>query len=388
MRIALATESYYPNIDGGAIMEHRLALAMAGKGHEVFIFAPSTRGYKSYVEEDGPTKIFRQRSLPLIVYKEYNFSPFPLSDIELRMREIKPDILHVHNPYGIGISAVAAARGLDIPIIGTNHLMPENFFNAIRWTRPLYRLLKEVGWKVLVSFYNLCDIVTSPTETAVRLLVNHGLRKKALAISNGVDVKRFNPSNDGSHLKRMLGIPSSAKVVLYTGRLSGEKKVDVLIRAAKIVLERVEDVYFVIGGRGREMEYLISLSRRLGIYDRIRFPGYIPDPDLPSLYAMADVFAMPSDAELQSIVTLEAMASGLPVVAADAWALPEIVHHGENGFLFAPNNSEEMARWILELLEDPSLRRRMGIKGREIAERHEFSKVVDEFEKAYMLIAR
>ena len=117
--------------------------------------------------------------------------------------------------------------------------------------------------------------------------------------------------------------------------------------------------------------------------DRVSFLGFIPDKDLAPLYRLADVFAIPSEAELQSLATMEAMACGQPVVAADAYALSELVHHNINGFLFQRGNSEEMAQYLDLLVADQELRRKMGSNSLEIIARHDRTKVLDQWEALY-----
>jgi glycosyltransferase involved in cell wall biosynthesis len=121
--------------------------------------------------------------------------------------------------------------------------------------------------------------------------------------------------------------------------------------------------------------------------DRISFLGFIPDKDLAPLYRLADVFAIPSEAELQSLATMEAMACGLPVVAADAYALPELVHHDINGFLFQRGNSEEMAQFLDVLVIDKELRKQMGSKSLEIIANHDRTQVLDQWEALYLRLS-
>ncbi len=121
----------------------------------------------------------------------------------------------------------------------------------------------------------------------------------------------------------------------------------------------------------------------LNLTDRVSFLGFIHDKDLAPLYRLADVFAIPSEAELQSLATMEAMACGLPVVAADAYALPELVHHEINGFLFQRGNSEEMAHYLDLLVSDKGLRKLMGANSLEIIANHDRTQVLDQWEALY-----
>jgi glycosyltransferase involved in cell wall biosynthesis len=171
-------------------------------------------------------------------------------------------------------------------------------------------------------------------------------------------------------------------VVLYSGRLGGEKSLDVLLRAFAIVAKKTR-ASLVLSGSGPDAGILKDLAGQLGISRITHFVGFVPDNDFPSLYGIASMFAIPSTAELQSIVTLEALASGLPVVAADSNALPELVHHGKNGFLHKPFDPPGMAVFLERLLRNPSLRARMGAESLRIVAKHDYPQVFKTFEKLY-----
>ncbi len=382
MKILIATESYYPDLAGGAVMQHNLALDLARAGHEVAVLAPSSTG-KHLVEEDRGTTVFRLSSFTFPLYKEFKITFFPYRTIKKIIYQFKPEIIHIHNPFGIGMSTLYIARKEGIPIVATNHLMPENLFMAVAKTRFLYGILKNLGWFFIVWFHNKTDFVTSPTQTAVDLLIEHGLKVKALPVSNGVDLRCFNPKSNGDHLRQKFNIPNKP-IVLYTGRMSGEKSLDILAKAIPLVRQKV-DAHFVFAGTGREKKNLQGLIAKLGMSPHVTFVGYLQKKDFPNIYRInpAQLFAIPSTAELQSIVTMEALASGLPVVAADAGALPELVHHQENGLLFPPGDPVQCAQGIIRILTDPKLREKMGQKSLEVIRPHSFERSLKKFQAIY-----
>lgn len=382
MRLLLASESYYPNVDGGAVAERQLALRMAARGHDVAVIAPSFRGLRGDREQDGGTVIHRAPAVRFAPYPEYRMSVLPGRFVRRVIARFRPDVVHVHNPYPIGLAAAREARRRGIPLVGTNHLMPENFFLTLPWAQALHRPLARAGWRLLTAFYGRCAMVIAPSRTAVGLLRRHGLRAPARAVSNGVDLGRFRPGPDDGLLRRVFGLPSTAPVVLYTGRLGGEKSLHVLLRAFA-GLDRRKAAHLVLSGTGPDGARLRSLASALGIAARTRFVGFVPDRDLPALYRLAAVFVIPSTAELQSIVTLEAMASGLPVAAADSHALPELVRPGRNGVLFPPGDPHALGAALRRLLADPSARRRMGRASRRLVAPHDYGRVIGEFERLY-----
>src|SRR6266700_7631603 len=145
--------------------------------------------------------------------------------------------------------------------------------------------------------------------------------------------------------------------------------------------------HIAIVGSGPAEAELRAQAGQLRLDDRVTFLGFIGDADLVALYSLVDVFGIPSEADLQSITTMEAMACGLPVVAADAYALPELVHHGENGFLFQPGNSVELAGYLDLLLADPGQRARMGAKSLEIIAAHDRVQVLARWDTLYRRLA-
>jgi len=171
-------------------------------------------------------------------------------------------------------------------------------------------------------------------------------------------------------------------VLLYVGRLDKEKRIDVILRSLPNVL-RVSSVHLVLAGIGREKQQLEQSTRKLGIQEAVTFTGFIPDRDLQNIYRIADLFVIAGIAELQSIVTMEAMASGLPVVAVNAMALPELVHDGENGYLFAAGDSQMLADKVTAILGDQTMRAQMSRRSLDIIKDHDINRVVEKYESIY-----
>ena len=171
---------------------------------------------------------------------------------------------------------------------------------------------------------------------------------------------------------------------MSVGRLSPEKRLDLLLDAASRLTVRAQ---VVIAGTGPAEAALKKAASRLGLAGQVSFLGHVPDADLPGLYQLADVFAISSQAELQSLVTMEAMATGLPVVAADACALHELVRHGSNGFLFRPGQSADLARCLDVLTAAPQLRHAMGEQSLRIIAEHDREDALTEWESLYARLA-
>jgi glycosyltransferase involved in cell wall biosynthesis len=233
-----------------------------------------------------------------------------------------------------------------------------------------------------VRVFEQLDFVTTPTKTAAALLTKAGLRKEVVPISCGIDLERFKPTNDGAYLRRRFAIPSDKQVLLYVGRLDKEKRIDMILRALPQI-SRVTSVHLVLAGIGKEKRNLEELAGELGIKQAVTFTGFVPDEDLPNIYGVADLFVTAGIAELQSIVTMEAMASGLPVIAVNAMALPELVHDGENGYLFSDGDSQMLAQKAIAILSDQGMRAEMSRRSLGIIQDHDISKTIEKYESIY-----
>jgi glycosyltransferase involved in cell wall biosynthesis len=381
MKIILATESYYPNIDGGAIAQHRLVQELIKKGHKVYVIAPNYKFINSNENEKG-SKIYRSRGvvLPLYMNSKYHFSPFPLFFVKSIIKEINPDIINVCSPYPISISAVLYAKKFNTPIVGSIHILPENMLSPFIG-RKYYNFLRKNSWKYLINFYNFVDHATIPTKTGAKMYIKRGLKTDLIPISNGVDTDLFNPRNNGKYLRDKFDLPDK-KLVLYTGRICAEKNLDVLIKSIPSVIEKIDCHFLFCGSGGTYKEKMKKLVEKLGVSDYTTFIDFLDWEDYPNIYNIADVFVMPAEAELQSIVTMEAIASGLPVIVVNNGAVPELANKN-NGFLFKPKNFHDLSSSIIRILSNDQLRKKMGKNSLLLAKKHSMNYVAEQFEKVY-----
>jgi len=381
MKILLATESYYPNIDGGAIAQYNLVNELIKHGHEICVVAPGN-SLRNKIEKENGVKIYRTRAvkLPLYMRSRYFFSPFPLFKIGKIIKQFKPDIVHICSPYPVSISAMLWARKYNIPVIGSIHILPENMISPF-FRLENYKVFKRYSWQYLVYFFNLVDWVTAPTKTGADMYIDKGLKKNITPISNGLKTEIFSPSNNGEYLRKKFNLPKK-DIILCSGRINEEKNLDVLIKAIPHVVKKVDAHFLICGEGGDYKQDLIDLAKNLNIDKYTTFTGFLDWEDYPNIYSIADVFAMPAESELQSIVTMEAVASGLPVVVVKKGALPELASM-ENGLVFEPKNSKQMADCIVKIIKDESLKKSMGLKSLELIKKHSMSSVVNQYEKLY-----
>lgn len=382
MKILIAADTYYPNIDGASYFTQRLAKGLADRGHTILVVAPGRELRSGYSTHNG-VRMFGVRAVPIFFHKDYKFSlPFFLKSL-LRpiVKNFNPDVVHIQGHFFVERAVMRVVQELGIPVIGTNHFMPGNLLPFAHLPASLEEKMKRYMWNDFLSVFRGLPIVTAPTRTATSILKDIGLPQEALPISCGMNLKNFSASHDGSYLKKKYNLPDKP-LLLSVCRLATEKNVDWIIKAAAITMKRTP-LHVVIAGNGMERGRLEALVDDLGIRNNVTFLGYVTDEDLPYLYPLATTFVMAGTEELQSLVTMEAMASGLPVIAVNALALPELVHHDENGFLFESGDVASLAEYMYRIFSDPALRQKMSEESTRRIQAHDIAKTMVQFEKLY-----
>lgn len=379
MRIMIVTDQYPPMVGGVPTATHGLAVDFVERGHQVWVVAPSYSPRDARrLEQD--VRVYRFSSFEWPTYKDLRIPFLPFLPIRNLIKKSDPDIIHIHSPIVLGNIAQILAGGLRKPVVATNHYLPINMARSLS-TDPLFsKPFNDVTYSYLVYFCNRCEYVTAPTRTALNLLYEHGLHAPAKAISNGIDLRKYTPGSCNPEVLRRFGLPTDRPIIIHVNRLSEEKRINVLLDA---VPKLEKPAHIALVGTGPMEAELREQVEHLHIADRVSFLGFVPDDDLLELRRSSAIFTIPSEADLQSLATLEAMACGLPVVAADAYALPELAHHEENGFVFQPGNSTELAHYLDILLQDQDLRTRMGQESLKIVAAHDRSKVLNEWEELY-----
>lgn len=387
MNVLIANDTYPPDINGSAYFTRRLAEGLAQRGHEVHVMAAST-GRRTEVATRGGVVEHRMRSVPVPFHGGFRFSPAPLlyRRVLAEMRSVRPDVVHAQGHFFIGRAAIRAAKELGVPVVATNHFMPDNLSLYLRLPRAAEEVVKRWAWRDFAGVFGRADVVTAPTPFAARLAEEQGLRGPVLTVSNGMDLSRFSPDNEGDAFKRRYNV-GDGPTFAYVGRLDAEKRVDELVRALPRVRRSV-DAQLVVVGDGHERRRLVDLAAEEGVGDHVVFTGFVGDDELPGAYAATDVFANAGIAELQSLVTLEAMATGKPVVAANAGALPLLVRDGENGRLFEPGDVEGIAARLTLVLSDADVRAEMGRESLRLVAGHGIGETLAAFEELYETVTR
>jgi 1,2-diacylglycerol 3-alpha-glucosyltransferase len=380
MRVLFAGQSYYRKDNGQAVFMIRLAEGLVRAGHEVMALAPSIRGV---AQREVLRGVIVQTVPALHLGHNLNVTAFSDGWVEETIAEFDPDIIHIQDHLFLNRTVLRVARQRSIPIVGTNHFLPANWSNNMYIPRSVQGVVHKAMWKDMLQVFNQLDAATTPTETAVAILRKQDIRIPVKAISCGVDQEEFfpQPSLERNSIRRHFQLALDKPVLLYVGRVDREKGLDYLVEAAALL--PLLSFQIAIAGKGMYRDTLIEMVHELDIEDRVTFPGYIDSDDLPLLLNSVDAFVMPSSAELQSIATLEAMSCAKPILAANARALPELVEHGVNGFLFNPQNAESLAASISLFLSQPERWQEIGQASLQRARPHQLGLTVTRYIEWY-----
>jgi len=275
-------------------------------------------------------------------------SPF----VDQLLPALKLDVIHTHHPVLLGQTAAGKAEALGLPLIFTFHTQYQEYTHYFPLPQEAFQeFLKDAVQNWLMDFMGKCHHIIVPSESMKETLVrDYGLRDRYTVIPTGIDLELYRRAG-GKALRSKLGWQKD-KVLVSSGRLAQEKNWGTLFKAAKKVHAKHPGMRFVLIGDGGERESLQNLASDLGIADRVIFTGEVPFSEVVRYLKAADVFAFASVTETQGLVTMEALAAGLPVVAVDASGTRDIVEDGEQGYL-VPNDADALADSIIRMFDSP-----------------------------------
>jgi glycosyltransferase involved in cell wall biosynthesis len=356
LHIAHFTNFYLPVVNGVVRSVESFRAALTRQGHNVFVFAQSDGDY-----EDKAPFIFRYPSLTLHTKVEVPavipVSPF----VDQLLPSLKLDVLHTHHPVLLGQAAANKAKELDLPLVFTFHTQYREYTHYFPLPQEVIQdFIKDTVQSWLMDFMRKCQHIVIPSESMKDVLTrDYGLQDRYTVIPTGIDLEPYQ-SADGKELRASKNWQDD-KVMISIGRLAPEKNWDTLLRAAAKVYQAHPDLRMVVIGYGPEEAALQSLAAELGISERVTFTGKLPFSEVTSYLKAADLFGFASVTETQGLVTMEAMAAGLPVVAVDASGTRDIVDNGQQGFL-VPNDADALAVSIKQLIETPEKMRRFSMQ--------------------------
>lgn len=380
MNIAFFTNYYHPVVNGVVRSVASFRNALTKQGHNVFVFAQSDGEYR-----DEEQFIFRYPSLTLPLRAEIP-AVIPISScVDQLIPSLKLDIVHAHHPILLGQTAVSKAAEHNLPLVFTFHTKYWDYTHYVPFSQEVIQeFIKNAVHIWLKSFMSKCQHIIVPSESMKEILVkDYGLESGYSVIPTGTELEPYRYA-DGRSLRQSKGWQDD-KVIVSIGRLGAEKNWETLLRAVAQVCPVHPEVRLVLIGDGPDKQSLEALVTELGIAERVTFTGALPFSEVPAYLKAADLFSFASVTETQGLVTIEAMAAGLPVVAVDATGTRDIVDNGEQGLL-VENDPAALASAINEVLSDPKRMKRFGAnalkKSRMFDMNHLAKQVVQVYEQA------
>jgi 1,2-diacylglycerol 3-alpha-glucosyltransferase len=387
MHILILSHGYPPTISGVSLVVQKVAREMVKRGHDVTVVTASDRG-EAYHDEDQGVKLRRVHSIPNPFWTE---GPLPvLSYRELKeiIAEVQPDIVNTHEAALLSWQLYRLEHEKTaIPEVLTCHFLPGFVQYYVHVGKRIEKIIEDMAWEYTIRMINAFDHVVFPTQTQREAFIQEGLKAPSTVISNGLNTRKYRPDHhNDDHVETRYSLPSGPRI-LFVGRIAKDKKIDILITALAQIKE-THEAHLILVGRGDDRERLERLTTNAGIQDRVHFLGFVPEEDLPAIYRHSDIFAIASDVEVQSIPTLQAAATGLPIVAADAAALPELVHDNQNGFLVPPGKPESFAEAFQKILDHQEKIPHFAQASLAIGQQHSDDQTFQDYEALYQEIGR
>ena len=360
MKIAFFCDSYLPTTNGVATSARTTAQELRSRGHRVVIFAPRFQGF----EDDDPDVVrfaaghwFKARDFPVA----WPFASRVAPRTAMRFRRERFDVVHAHSPFVLGNLGASWARFHFLPLVWTFHTLYHHY--AHYSITPPQASRAYILWRVR-RMLEKCDRVIAPSNSVERVIQKLSPGAPTQVLPTGVDVARFSGGNRES-TRQKLGLSRGEIALLYVGRLAPEKNLAFLLRAVAPVLKNHAAKLVLVGG-GSSMDSLQEGANKLGIADKVLFPGFVEPAQMPDYYAASDIFTFASRTETQGLSIAEALCAGLPAVVVNAMGAAEAVEPDGDGFLVPPQEAR-FRDAVTQLVVDETLRRAMSLRARERA---------------------
>ena len=374
LNIAIFTNAYKPIISGVVNCIDLMRKNLQKKGHNVYIFAPNFQDYEDPKDEH----VFRYPSLNLTNKVKF---PIPLPfypKAEKFLSETPIDIIHCHHPFILGEEGVKWATKLNVPLFFTFHTQYEMYSHYI----PLPQdFVKSVSKSVVSSFTKKCSVIITPGTAIVDLIKkDYGINKNVIYMRNSIELDDFkNPNRQ--KVREKYGIKENEKLLIYGGRMAPEKNIPFMLDSFKKISEKNPSKLLIVG-EGSEIENLKQYAKDHGLENKAIFTGRVEYKEIPNYYGASDLFIMTSKTEVKPLALLEAMATGLPIIAVSACGASDTIQDGINGYLTS-ENIDEFANKVLEVINDNEKLKRMSEESLKIADSYSADKMTDKLIELY-----
>ena len=361
-RIALFTGAYNHIADGVSLTLNRLVGYLERQNTPVRVFAPTVK--QPALQHRGT--LVPAPSFPIPGRGEYRVTTGLSNSIRRELDRFQPTVVHIATPDVLGYQAMKWAKANDIPVVSSYHT---HFSSYLKYYK--LGILENRLWNYLRWFYGECEQVYVPSQSMADVLAGHGIKKNIMLWQRGIETQRFHPDHRDMEWRRAHGFGDDEVVISFISRLVWEKGLDVYADVLEGLRQRGIPFRGLVVGEGPARE---ALQKRLP--DTL-FLGHQSGEDLAKAYAASDIFLFPSETETFGNVTLEAMASGVPTVCADATGSRSLVADGVTGYLAQPQNTAEFLEHVQQLAVNAPKRRYMGHQARERAMAYDWDIILD-----------
>lgn len=374
LRISLVTETYYPQVNGVSRTLERLVKHCTARGDRIQLLMPR-------YEEDENSRLpavekVTWGAVHLPFYKEVGIPLVRTGMVRQALARFRPDLVHIATEGTLGLAALRACRSLELPVVSSYHTNFSDFLKSYRAS-----ILEPVCWRYLRWFHNRTLATFCPTPSTQRVLEEQRFRNIGIW-GRGVDSHRFNPAKRDPALREKYGIGPDQKLLLYVGRVAGEKNLGLLMDAWRAVPSR-DDCRLLIVGDGPLRPKLEAVGDPY-----TSFTGYLYGEELARIYASADLFVFPSLTDTFGNVLLEAMASGLPAIGFDAQGTRDNVQDGITGRVLPDISRQALTDGLQNLIVDDETRRTMARAARAYAENQNWDDILNALRDFYLATCR
>lgn len=362
MKIAIFTDTFDPDINGVARTLKRFTDYLGEQNISFKIFAP-----KSQTNDYVSSHIHRFKSLSFFLYPECRLAFPNLIQVKSELQDFAPDLIHVATPFNIGFCGAYYAKKLNIPLVGSYHTDFDHYLQFYNM-----EILSKLLWRYMNWFHRPFKKIFVPSMDTLERLKRHQFTNLELW-GRGVDCNLYHPHYDKKAVRKQYGIQKKY-LLTYVGRLAPEKDVKTLLAIAKSIPAYInEQIQWLIIGDGPMREELETEAP-----ENMMFTGYLKGEKLAEAYSASDVFVFPSPTETFGNVVLEALASGTPVIAANAGGVKAIIQEGITGHLCQPGDVQQFTDSLMRLIHHDQVRDRMGIEGRNYAVTQKWDAIFDQ----------
>ncbi|WP_273484683.1 glycosyltransferase family 4 protein [Desulforamulus ruminis] len=347
MKVAIFTDTFVPHVNGVARTIGRLADHLAARGIPCLVLSPDVN-----LSVPNGYQIYPSPGFEVPFYQECKVALPNFSEISSQLDFFQPTIIHLVTEISMGLCGLKYAAARQIPAVGSYHT---NFPQYLSYYK--LGLFTNWVWKYLKWFHNQCLVNYCPSRSTLQLLEKKGIRNLQLW-GRGIDASLYQPGKADPSFKARIGAQNKT-LLLYVGRLAPEKDLDILMETMKVIHPIHPDIHLVITGDGP-----LAAKLKEEATPNITFTGYLHGEELATVYASCDIFVFPSTTETYGNVILEAMASGLPVVAPYCGGIKDNLLDRHNGLVCRPRSVRDMMKILVALKENPALRKTLACQAR------------------------